>query len=151
MGESFSFSVEVEGAPEEAILQALREGMRSEVEYRVQLYREAKGIWRFFGDRLIEEYETHYIAYFDPFTRSFRLHISGAFASQEQSFESGEEFLDAFLSVTSNPMPLPREGRSYRLRGRAVVRPIRVAPPLGLMGVFLPSQRHGTAWVSLEL
>lgn len=143
--------MEVEGAPQEAILQALREGMRSEVEYRVQLYREAKGIWRFFGDRLIEEYETHYIAYFDPFTRSYRLDASGAFAPDQQSFQDAGAFLDTFLSITSNPMPLPREGRQYRLRGRAVVRPIRVAPPLGLMGIFLPSERHGTAWVSLEL
>jgi hypothetical protein len=150
-GERFSFSMDVEGAPEEAILRALREGMRSEVEYRVQLYREAKGIWRFFGDRLIEEYETHHIAYFDPFTRSYRLDASGAFATGERSFERGENFLDAFLSVTSNQMLLPRESRSYRLRGRAIVRPVRVAPPLGLIGVFLPREHHTTAWVSLEL
>lgn len=143
--------MEVDGAPRSEIIDALQEGMRSEVEYRVQLYRETEGFWRFFGDRLIEEYETHYIAYFDPFTRSYKLDASGAFARKEQSFQDAEEFLAAFLSVSSTPMTLPSEGREYWIRGRAVVRPVRVAPPLGLMGIFLTSRRYGTGWASLEL
>ncbi len=151
MGERFSFTMEVAAAPESEILDALREGMRSEVEYRVQLYRETEGIWRFFGDRLIEEYETHHIAHFDPFTRSYKLVASGAFSGGEQSFEDPQAFLQAFLSIKSAPVVLPSEGSDYWIRGRAIVRPVRVAPPLGLIGVFLPSQRHGTAWASVEL
>ncbi|MFP4426883.1 MAG: DUF4390 domain-containing protein [Spirochaetaceae bacterium] len=151
MGERFTFTMELAAAPEAKILEALKEGMRSEVEYRVQLYREIDGIWRFFGDRLIEEYETHHIAYFDPFTRSYKIAATGAFAKGERSFEEPEAFLREFLSIRSTPVKLPLEGSDYWIRGRAVIRPVRVAPPLGLIGVFLPNQRYGTAWTSAEL
>lgn len=150
-GARFSFEMDLLAAPEEEILTALREGMRSEVEYRVQLYRESSGLWRFFGDRLVEEYETRYIAYFDPFTRSYRIDVHGAFRSGEQVFEDSRAFLRAFLTLKSNSLTLPEVGRGYRIRGRSTLRPVRVAPPLGLMGLFLSNNRYGTSWVSVEL
>lgn len=151
VGNSFTFELAVLSAPEEEILNSLLEGMRSEVEYRIQLYRESRGLLRFFGDRLVEEYETHYVAYFDPFTRSYRIDSSGAFDSGEQVFEDPNSFLHAFLSLRSNDLRLPEMGEAYRIRGRSIVRPVRIAPPLGLMGFFLSNNRYGTAWVSVEL
>ena len=151
LGERFSFLVEVEFAPEEEILDSLREGMRAEVEYRVQLYRESSGIWRLFGDRLVEEYESRRIAYFDPFTRSFRIDSYGAFPNGEERYDEEGAFLAAFLTLRSTPLYLPENGSDYRLRGRTVVRPIRVAPPLGLMGLFVANNRYSSSWVSVEL
>lgn len=151
MGELFSFTFTVDAGVEEEILDSLREGMRSQVEFRVQLYRESRGFWSLFGDRLIEEYETRHLAYFDPFTRSYIITSGGAFSDNQQRYEEPEDFLDAFLSLSSTRVSLPSQEVGYRLRGRSVVEPVRVAPPLGLMGIFLPNERYTTSWVSVEL
>ncbi len=149
--ETFSFTFRVGPAPEEEILAALAQGMRSEVAFRVQLYRESSGFWSIFGDRLVEEYETLHLAYFDPFTRSYIIAVRGDFTGSPHSYEDPEEFLAAFLSLRSTRLALPGGREGYRLRGRSIIEPVRVAPPLGLMGIFSPSERYTTPWVSAEL
>jgi len=134
--------------PAGEVVAALQEGLASEIQFQLRLYRRQQGPFAFLGDRLLAERRLVRTARFDRFEKLYRVQESGA---AEARFPEASSFLDAFCSLDSlslGPLP-PGAGECYVL-ARARLTPVKLVFPLGLINLFFP-QTFLTSWLREEL
>ncbi len=138
------FTFSIDNYPESRIIKSLYEGHRSEVLYEFRLLQEAEGIRKIFGDRLIEEEKTVYVARWDPLNESFVVLIDG---SAERIFNDPQSFLDFFLSIKNRAIPVsPPLAEDAYLLCRWSIQPIKLVPPLTLMTLIKPDLQTISSW-----
>lgn len=146
---SISVAVELDYVGER-VLQALADGMRSEITFTIRLYRSLGGPARLLGDRLVAEYHPSFIAYRDPFTREYV--IESAVGTQRR-IESAESFLQEFYSLAAFPVPtntIADLDRHYLLC-QVQLRPVRLVPALDFLGAVRTGDTVVTPWQRVEL
>lgn len=135
------------------VLNALHDGLRSEINFIARVYRPRRGIFRILGDRLLIEHGFRYEAYWDIFERRYVLMSEGAV----ERFADREDFLDAFFSVSRLRVPLDDIGydslTEEELTVAAQVRltPMKLVPALGILSFVLRDEVIATEWVRCEI
>lgn len=126
-----TFNFSVENYPEVRIIESLLDGHRSEVRYEFRILRKARGVRKIFGDRLVKEEETSYVARWDALDQNFVVLMDGA---AERVFENANSFLDFFLSVNNRVITIEETltDDDY-LVCRWRIQPVKLVPPLTLM------------------
>lgn len=138
------FSFRIEDYKTSEIINSLRDGHRSEVLYEFRLLREAKGIAKIFGDRLIEEAQVLYVARWDALDENFVVRIDNTI---ERAFDDPDMFLAFFLSVRDHTMSIPDDLQNGDyLLGRWRLQPIKLVPPLTLMTLIKPDLQIISSW-----
>lgn len=138
----FTFNIDDYNASQ--ILHSLRDGHRSEVLYEFRLLREARGIAKIFGDRLIKETQMRYVARWDALDENFVVLIDDA---RERAFDDPDVFLAFFLSIRNHTMDLQGslvDGDYLLCRWR--LQPIKLVPPLTLMTLIKPDLQIISSW-----
>jgi hypothetical protein len=132
------------------VVTALQEGLASEIQFQLRLYRRQRGLFGFLGDRLLAERRLVRTARFDRFERQYRIQESGA---AETRFTQPSSFLQAFCSLSSLSLgPLPQgEAAGCYVLGRARLTPVKIVFPLGLITLFYPQTSFLTPWQRQEL
>lgn len=138
------FTYTITNYPEDAIMESLMDGHRSEVRYEIRVYRKASGFRRLFGNRLIKQEETVYVARWDALDERYIVLIDGI---REEWFESSQPFLRFFLSLSEYSMPVPSEmAENDYLVCRSRIQPIKLVPPLTLLTLIKPELLIVSPW-----
>ena len=143
-GTTIFFSFKVETYQESQIIESLLDGHRSEIHYEFRVFRKATGLRKLFGDRVIEQEETMYIARWDALDESFVVLVD---ETAEFVFADAAEFLDFFLSVNNRRMYIPHSlhDDDYLLC-RWIIQPIKLVPPLTLMTLIKSDLQTISPW-----
>ena len=138
------FSFKINDYSKSRIIESLLNGHRSEVLYEFRLLREAKGIGKIFGDRLIKEEKLEYVARWDAFDENFVVLIDDVL---EREFDDAETFLAFFLSVENQTIRLTNGlNESDYLLCRWRLQPIMLVPPLTLMTLIKTDLQIISSW-----
>lgn len=135
------------------VLNALHDGLRSEINFVARVYGSRRGIFRILGDRLLSEHGFRYEAYWDIFERRYVLMSEGAV----ERYADRNDFLDAFFSVSRLRVPLDEIGYDSlpeeRITVAAQVRltPMKLVPALGILSFVLRDEVLATDWVRCEI
>jgi hypothetical protein len=133
-----------------SVVESVHEGLKAEVRFSIQLYREESGISGFLGDSLVADYSPHHVGEWDPFRRmySIRRHDGRELLAGDRT-----AYLEALFSLTGYRLPrnLFVAGRDYYLLCKAEVVPVRLVSALGILSVFTNRQTQPTEWVRLRI
>jgi hypothetical protein len=138
----------VEYSPKD-IFARLEEGLRSEIAFSIHVYRETRGIFRLFTQRLV--YEETYVqeARWDAFSRQYVLERE---TGETVTFSRKEDFISAFFSLKDLPLQFnPQYGEKYYTLGRINVETIIFLPPLNILSSLIPANIVTTAWERRDL
>lgn len=138
------FSFFVDDYSESRIIESLLAGHRSEVRYEFRLLKEARGIGKIFGDRLVAEEAISYVARRDTLDETYVVLIDGV---EERVFGNTDSFLAFFLSVKNHTMRLTEnlnDGDYLLCRWR--LQPIKLVPPLTLMTLIKTDLQIISSW-----
>jgi hypothetical protein len=99
---------------------------------------------KLFGDRLIKEEETVYIARRDALDETFVVLVN---ETAEFTFADAASFLEFFLSVENRGMVIPESlhDDDYLLC-RSIIQPIKLVPPLTLMTLIKSDLQTISSW-----
>lgn len=139
-------TIEVNGGVSEQVLESLGQGMRSEVLFSLRAYVPRSGIAAIFGDRLVLELTPSHTASYDPFRARYVVRTNDGV---EYSLQDADQFVRHFTELPEYRLPwsmLPDTGPVY-LEIEAIVRPVKLVPPLALLGLWrrddrMTSERH---------
>jgi hypothetical protein len=135
--------ITVTGIETGTVRNALEDGSRSEIRYRIRLYRERSGPAAFLGDALVYEHTVVYSGSHDLFSGDYILNAPGG----ERRFSSFPRFLESFSTVTHrismNELP-PAEGLA--LLYQVAVTPRSLVPPFTMLRPFIPDIERTTPW-----
>lgn len=129
-------------APEDELWESVDQGFQVEVAYTVRLYRESTGLFRFLGDRIIEDIKPARIGEFDPFTKLYLIHDTGTGRTIRSNDRNA--FLEDLLRIDRIPLEIPRERGSYYILAGAEISPIKLKPPLTILSIFSKRNRYQT-------
>lgn len=134
------------------VLDALHDGLRSEIEFVARVYRPRRGIFRILGDRRLSEHGFRYEAYWDIFERRYVLVSEGA----TERFANQEDFLRAFFAVSRLRVPLDEisdnlSEEDIAVAAQARLTPVKLVPALGLLTFVLRDDVLATEWVRCEI
>lgn len=143
-GNSLKFSLYLANCSPKEVFERLDQGMRSEIYFSVYLYRKAKGLRKFFSDKLISEWEYSQEAQWDIFSKQY---VITDYKGEVKKFSQKEEFISQFFSIKDVPLPLSIESAdNYYAAGRTRLRTIKFLPPLNILGSFSTSHLITTEW-----
>jgi hypothetical protein len=131
------------------LVSSLRAGMESRITFTVRLYEHRRGLLPFRRDRLLAERSAERSAFWDFLDGSFVVESkNGARAS----FASAEDLLQGFLTLSDVTLSeVPRAGSpGYYVTARALFEPVRLMPPLTLVGLVGRAATATTPWASRE-
>jgi hypothetical protein len=133
-------------APE--VLAALGEGLASEIQFQLRLYRRQRGPFAFLGDRLASELRLVRTARYDRFERQYCFQGPGG---AEARYAEAGLFLEAFFAL--GPLALgvlpPGQSAAYYVQSRVRLAPVKMVPPLRLITLFFP--QASSPWLRKEL
>jgi len=130
------------------VLAALEDGLASEIQFQLRLYRRQRGPFAFLGDRLASELRLVRTARYDRFERRYRILSPGA---PEARFADARSFLEAFFAL--GPLALGAipagDAARYYVQSRVRLAPVKIVPPLKLITLFYP--QTSSPWLRKEL
>jgi hypothetical protein len=131
------------------LVSSLRAGMESRITFTLRLYEHRRDLFPFRRDRLIVERKAERSAFWDFLDGTFVVE-SGDGA--RLSFSSAEDLLRGFLTLSDVSLSeIPRTGApGYYVSARALFEPVRLMPPLTLVGLVGRAATATTPWVSRE-
>jgi len=135
------------------VLNALHDGLRSEITFVTRVYHPRRGILRIIGERLLAEQSFRYEAYWDIFERRYVLMSEGAV----QRFADREDFLRAFLGISRLRVSLDELGDDSLTEDNVTVAaqvrltPMKLVPALGILSFVLRDEVLSTEWVRCEI
>jgi len=145
--------IELTGYDPLAVLKALHDGLRSEIQFMARVYRPRRGIFRILGDRLLSEHGYRYEAYWDIFERRYVLISEGA----TERFADREDFLRAFFAVSRLRVPLDEinydtlSEQDITVAAQVRLTPMKLVPALGILSFVLRDEVLATDWVRCEI
>lgn len=144
IGRSLVVSLALPDPPAKEILARLGEGLESEIRYDIRVYQKATGPFHFLGDRFIGEVHPSYEARWDEFSREF---IVTAANRRVHRFASESAFVAYFFSLShyATGIVLP-SGRPCYMLTSIEVNATKLVPPLNMISLLVPLERHTTAW-----
>jgi hypothetical protein len=131
-------------APEDQLWESVEEGFQVEVTYTLRLYKRSTGIFRFLGDRIVEDAEPTRTGEYDPFTRLYVIHDTGTGKSLRT--DTRRDFLSELLHIEDVRFEIPREEASYYILASAEISPVKLKPPLTILSIFSKRNRYVTDW-----
>jgi hypothetical protein len=143
-------SVELRQPPVAAIVDALQDGLKSEIVFELRLYRRQTGFLAWLGDRPIISLRETRVAAFDPFTARYVTFRNGRL---EESFADQAEFLRHFLSLSEHTVGAVEAGTGalYYVLARIRLSPVRIIGPLNIVTLFSSENLVTTDWVEEPL
>lgn len=139
----------VSGAPEDELWESVEEGFQVEVAYTVRLYRTNTGLFRFLGDRIVEDAEPSRIGEYDPFTKLYLIHDTAT--GRTIRADNRDSFLSQLLRIRDIRFELPREEGAYYLLAGAEISPVKLKPPLTILAVFSKKNRYQTDFHRVDI
>ncbi len=145
--------IELTGYDPLPVLEALHDGLRSEIHFVARVYRPRRGIFRILGERLLSEHGYRYEAYWDIFERRYVLMSEGA----TQRFADREDFLRAFFAVSRLRVPLDEihydslSEDDITVAAQVRLTPMKLVPALGILSFVLRDEVLATDWVRCEI
>lgn len=142
-------AVELRDVDRNFLIANLKEGHRTAVEYQVRIYREASGLRKLLGDRLIAEISTGYRARWDPFDRAYVIETD---VGDHFSYRESEDFFGHLFNfrALTEIVPAQRTESRYCL-ARARIEFTIFPPPLTILAVLVREHRADTPWRRTEL
>ena len=146
---SVSLACLVVDAPEGELWESVDQGFQVEVLYTLRLYRKSTGLFRFLGDKIIEDAEAARIGEYDPFTGLYLIHDT--FSGGTLHSDDRESFFSKLLRIEGIRFEIPREEASYYILAEARISPIKLKPPLTILSIFPKRNRHQTDWTRIPV
>ena len=132
-------------APERELWESVDGGFQVEVAYTLRLYRKSTGLFRFLGDKIVEDAETARTGEYDPFSGLYLIHDT--YSGGTIRSDNRESFLSKLLRIDDIRFEIPREEGSYYILAEAEISPIKLKPPLTFLSVFSKRNRYHTDWI----
>jgi hypothetical protein len=129
-----------------SVVETVHEGLRSEVRFTIQIYRDETGVSGLLGDTLLGEFSPTHLAHWDPFQRMYTIRRHDG---SETAVADRTEYVEELFTLKGYRIPADvfEAGRDYYLLGQAAVVPVRLVPALSILSVFTDRQIAATDWV----
>lgn len=129
-----------------SVVETVHEGLRAEVRFTVQIYRDETGVSGLLGDTLLGEFSPTHVAHWDPFQRMYTIRRHDG---TETAVSDRMEYVEELFTLRGYRIPARvfEEGRDYYLLGQAAVVPVRLVPALSILSVFTDREIAYTGWV----
>ncbi|MDX9799854.1 MAG: hypothetical protein RBT69_00810 [Spirochaetia bacterium] len=128
------------------IINSMELGHRSEINYSKRVYEDKSRFIGLFGDRLIDEVTTTYVATRDPFEDIF--HITDS-SGKKKKIKGKDSFFTTFFSVDDMTVDMNKAGRGeYYVTGKVEIKIIKLMPPLNLLSRIIPGVIEKSGWIS---
>ncbi len=142
-------SLSLHNPPAREILERLKDGLKSEIRFDVRVYQKTTGIFRFLGDKLIGECHPAYEAQWDEFSNQFVVTTDN---HHTYRFATARAFVAFFFSLSYYPTAIRlATDRGYYMLTSIEVDATKLAPPLNMISLLVPLDRHTTAWERTRL
>ena len=143
-------TVALEDAPEERVLAALHDGLKSEISFELRLYKRQEGFLAWLGDRPVVSRRISRVGSYDLFTSRYVIEGEGG---QTDAFGDAREFLRRYLVVDDYPLSEIEAGeeQDYYVLARARLSPVRILGPLNIVTLFSSEGQTTTDWVERAL
>ncbi len=141
-------TINVSNPPSRRIINSLRDGLESEVQYNVRVYQPSGGILGIFGDRLIGEYHRTYQARWDEFSGDF---IVNADSQTVQKTISAQTFVSGLFSLANAHTGIRLSPGTYYVLSEVRIQIVKLVPPLTMIAPFLSQRQLDTSWVKTEI
>jgi hypothetical protein len=130
------------------VLAALEDGLASEIQFQLRLYRRQRGLFAFLGDRLASELRLARTARYDRFERKYSIQTPGEAMAR---FADAGSFLEAFFALGPLTLGVLPSGDTsgYYVQSRVRLAPVKIVPPLKLITLFYP--QASSPWLRKEL
>jgi hypothetical protein len=127
------------------VIDSLRKGLESRITFTVRLYERRRPAFSFAGDRLMSERKIVRSAFWDFLDQVFVVEEG----SRQRSYAEPEELIRGFFSLdqslSMDMSPVARRG--LYVAARAQFEPVRLMPPLTLVGMVGAAANVATPWV----
>lgn len=138
------------------VLHTLRDGMRAEITFVIQVYHRSDGLFRLFGDRLVQEVRVTRAARWDAFSSQYV--ISGTDRPDVRT-SSNTDFEREFFDLSGFVLPWSfvdgdssgdSAGSSY-LMVQMQVRPMKLVPALAILSFLRMEREIASGWQRIEI
>lgn len=133
------------------VIESLRRGLESRITFTTRLYEARPPALSFAGDRVLAEKRVTRSAFWDFLDQVFVVDEEG---EPQRTYSSPQELIRGFFSLEQSfayapSSPAPRRPRY--VAARAQFEPVRLMPPLTLVGLAGAAVNVTTPWVRREL
>ena len=147
--QSFTAAMSFHWSSTDALIESLRRGLESRITFTARLYERRRPAFAFAGDRLVLERTVVRSAFWDFLGQAFVLEEEGR---PPETCTDPAQLVRSFFSVEES-FPSARadasRGRRY-VAARARFEPVRLMPPLTLVGLAGAAASVTTPWVHRE-
>ena len=148
LGGELKATIAVDNPPSQRVINSLRDGLESEVQYNVRVYQASGGLLGLFGDRLIGEYHRTYQARWDEFSGDF---IVDADSKTVQKTISAQNFVAGLFSLSNVDTGIHLPPGTYYVLSDVRIQIVKLVPPLTMIAPFLAQRQLETSWVKTEV
>lgn len=148
VGGQLTATIAVSDPPAQRIINSLRDGLESEVQYNVRVYQPSGGLLGIFGDRLVGEYHRTYQARWDEFSGEF---IVNADSKTVQKTISARNFVSGLFSLAKADTGIRLAPGTYYVLSDVRIQIVKLVPPLTMIAPFLTQRQLDTSWVKTEI
>lgn len=142
-------SIAVSHPPGDRVVAALRDGLESEIQYNVRVYRRTGGLLGILGDKLIGEFQTSYQARWDEFSGDFVINKDGRTVRRSRSTT---RFLSEFFHLVGADTGIHlKPPERYYVLSNVRIQIVRLVPPLTMISPLLLNREIDTPWVKTEM
>lgn len=148
--------------PTATVLSNITDGMRAEVKFRIEVYRASHGLFRLFGDRLVQDISHSREASWNLYQQSYLVTDSDG---TEVSVESRDELERALFRLDHYVIPWRQFGETIHSRAdllslapdgayllvRVQVRPMKLVPALAILSFLRMEDDTVSGWTRLDV
>jgi hypothetical protein len=133
----------------EEVVDSLRRGLEARITFTTRLYEHRRPAFAFAGDRLVAERTVVRSAFWDFLEQVFVLEEEG---SRQKTYTDPSELIRGFFSLEETfTFSSPEAAhRALYVAARARFEPVRLMPPLTLVGLTGAAATVTTPWVSRD-
>ncbi len=145
-GSALSASLSFRWARADEVIDSLRKGLESRITFTTRLYEKRRPAFSFAGDRLLSERTVARSAFWDFLDRVFVVEEGG---KPQRTYAQPDELLRGFFAleeVFGFDAAAADRHRLY-VTARAQFEPVRLMPPLTLIGLAGAAANVATPWV----
>jgi hypothetical protein len=134
----------------EEVIASLHRGLESRITFTTRLYEARRPVFSFAGDRVLAEKTVTRSAFWDFLDQVFVVEEDG---TGQKTYQDPDELIRGFFSMeeTFGYAPSGSSGRPLYLAARAQFEPVRLMPPLTLIGLAGAASTITTPWVRREV
>jgi len=148
-GGFLSASLSFRWARADEVIESLRKGLESRITFTIRLYEKRRPAFSFAGDRLLSQRTVTRSAFWDFLDRAFVVEEEG---SPQKTYAEPGELIRGFFAldeVFGLDMAAAGRRRLY-VTARAQFEPVRLMPPLTLIGLAGAASNVSTPWVQRD-